>query len=77
MYASCLRRMGAFHHALHTYEQIHWRFPNDPEALKYLVMLANEHGMKDISEKYSQKLAEAERLQRAQVHLFSFWNQKF
>ncbi len=53
MVASCYRRSGNYHRALETYKMIHRRFPTNIEALKFLVKLCSDMGLKEAGE-YSQ-----------------------
>jgi len=53
MVASCYRRSGNYHRALETYKMIHRKFPANIEALKFLVKLCSDMGLKEAAE-YSQ-----------------------
>ena len=58
--AACLRRTGQFHKALAEYQDIHKRFPENIECLKFLVRLCSDLGMKE-SQMYAIELKKAER----------------
>eukprot|EP00002_Diphylleia_rotans_P013538 TRINITY_DN2644_c0_g3_i2.p1 TRINITY_DN2644_c0_g3~~TRINITY_DN2644_c0_g3_i2.p1 ORF type:complete len:700 (+),score=174.56 TRINITY_DN2644_c0_g3_i2:744-2843(+) len=61
MVASCYRRMGSYQQALETYQQIHEKFPENIECLKYLMAICNDLGMKDDVHEYMSRLKKAER----------------
>lgn len=60
MVASCHRRSGNYQHALHTYKQIHRKFPENTECLKFLVRLCTDLGLQEAAE-YAIKLKKAEK----------------
>ncbi|KAK6171274.1 hypothetical protein SNE40_019498 [Patella caerulea] len=60
MIASCHRRSGNYQQALETYKQIHRKFPDNVECLKFLVRLCTDLGLKDAQE-YATKLKKAEK----------------
>jgi intraflagellar transport protein 88 len=65
MVASCHRRIGAYQHAKKSYEQIHARYPENLEGLRYLAQICGELGLKKEKKQYSAKLKEIEkRVQR-------------
>ncbi|XP_011499901.1 PREDICTED: intraflagellar transport protein 88 homolog [Ceratosolen solmsi marchali] len=45
--ASCLRRAGQFHKAFTEYQDIHKKFPDNIECLKFLIRLCNDLGLKE------------------------------
>lgn len=47
MVAGCHRRSGNLHKALTLYQDIHKKFPENTECLRFLVRLCNELGMKE------------------------------
>eukprot|EP00118_Oscarella_pearsei_P028332 m.1902 g.1902 ORF g.1902 m.1902 type:complete len:844 (+) comp8022_c0_seq1:68-2599(+) len=61
MVASCYRKTGNYQQALQTYNQIHSRFPENVECLKFLVRLCTDMGLKEVHE-YVTKLKKAEKL---------------
>ncbi|KAK3741791.1 hypothetical protein QZH41_001560 [Actinostola sp. cb2023] len=60
MIASCYRRSGNYQQALETYRNIHHKFPDNVECLKFLVRICTDLGLKDVQE-YAQKLKKAEK----------------
>lgn len=56
MVASCHRRIGAYQQAKKCYEQILKEHPENYEALKYLVQICFELGLKEESDNYSKQL---------------------
>lgn len=58
--AACLRRTGQFHKALTEYQDIHKRFPENIECLKFLVRLCSDLGLKE-AQTYANELKRAER----------------
>ncbi|XP_043271639.1 intraflagellar transport protein 88 homolog isoform X2 [Venturia canescens] len=58
--AACLRRTGQFHKALTEYQDIHKRFPENIECLKFLVRLCSDLGLKE-AQNYANELKKAER----------------
>ncbi|BFZ25395.1 hypothetical protein BsWGS_28434 [Bradybaena similaris] len=62
MIASCYRRSGNYQKALETYKQIHRKFPDNVECLKFLVRLCTDLGLGDVLE-YATKLKKAEKNQ--------------
>nr|XP_040057564.1 intraflagellar transport protein 88 homolog isoform X6 [Gasterosteus aculeatus aculeatus] len=61
MVASCYRRSGNYQKALETYKDIHRRFPENVECLRFLVRLCTDMGLKDVQE-YATKLKKAEKM---------------
>ncbi|XP_028289429.1 intraflagellar transport protein 88 homolog isoform X2 [Parambassis ranga] len=59
MVASCHRRSGNFQTALETYKEIHRKFPENVECLRFLVRLCADPGLK---EEYVTKLKKAEKM---------------
>jgi len=55
---------GSYQQALQCYKQIHRRFPDSVDCLKFLVRLCSDLGLKDVQE-YSLKLKKAEKLREA------------
>ncbi|XP_059145083.1 intraflagellar transport protein 88 homolog isoform X2 [Physella acuta] len=60
MIASCYRRSGNYQKALETYKQIHRKFPDNVECLKFLVRLCTDLGMNEAQE-FATKLKKAEK----------------
>ncbi|KAL6100387.1 ift88 [Pungitius sinensis] len=61
MVASCYRRSGNYQKALETYKDIHRKFPENVECLRFLVRLCTDMGLKDVQE-YATKLKKAEKM---------------
>ncbi|XP_012276571.1 intraflagellar transport protein 88 homolog [Orussus abietinus] len=58
--AACLRRTGQFHKALAEYQDIHKKFPENIECLKFLIRLCSDLGLKE-AQLYASELKKAER----------------
>ncbi|XP_043251743.1 intraflagellar transport protein 88 homolog isoform X2 [Colletes gigas] len=58
--AACLRRTGQFHKALLEYQDIHEKFPENVECLKFLVRLCSDLGLKE-AQLYATELKRAEK----------------
>ncbi|XP_017791957.1 PREDICTED: intraflagellar transport protein 88 homolog [Habropoda laboriosa] len=58
--AACLRRTGQFHKALEEYQDIHNKFPENIECLKFLVRLCSDLGLKE-AQLYATELKRAEK----------------
>ncbi|XP_053564500.1 intraflagellar transport protein 88 homolog [Bombina bombina] len=61
MVASCYRKSGNYHKALKTYKDIHRKFPDNVECLRFLVRLCTDTGLKEVQE-YATKLKKAEKM---------------
>nr|XP_020474551.1 intraflagellar transport protein 88 homolog isoform X3 [Monopterus albus] len=61
MVASCYRRSGNYQKALETYKDIHCKFPENVECLRFLVRLCTDIGLKEVQE-YATKLKKVEKL---------------
>ncbi|XP_029458373.1 intraflagellar transport protein 88 homolog [Rhinatrema bivittatum] len=61
MVASCHRRSGNYQKALETYKEIHRKFPDNIECLRFLVRLCTDIGLKEVQE-YATKLKKAEKM---------------
>jgi len=61
--------LGNYQQALQIYKQIHVKFPDDVDCLKFLVKLCSDLRLKEVQE-YSLKLKKAEKLldSKKQVH---------
>lgn len=55
---------GNYQLALHSYKQIHKKFPESVDCLKFLVKLCSDLGLKE-SQEYSLKLKKAEKMLEA------------
>uniref|UniRef100_A0A915D2D8 Intraflagellar transport protein 88 homolog n=1 Tax=Ditylenchus dipsaci TaxID=166011 RepID=A0A915D2D8_9BILA len=64
--ASCQRRSGNFQRALQLYKQIHRRFPNNVECLKFLVQLCKDLRMPEEKE-YAEKLKKLEKVNQLRM----------
>jgi len=60
MVASCHRRIGAYPQAKALYEEIHKKYPDNAECLRYLVHICNDSGMKEEAVEYHKKLKRLE-----------------
>ncbi|OAD62752.1 Intraflagellar transport protein 88 like protein [Eufriesea mexicana] len=58
--AACLRRIGQFHKAVLEYQDIHNKFPENVECLKFLVRLCSDLGLKE-AHVYAAELKRAEK----------------
>uniref|UniRef100_A0A671RUI4 Intraflagellar transport 88 homolog n=1 Tax=Sinocyclocheilus anshuiensis TaxID=1608454 RepID=A0A671RUI4_9TELE len=73
MVASCYRRSGNYQKALETYKDIHRKFPENVECLRFLVRLCTDMGLKEVQD-YATKLKKVEKNegdQRADVFKFN------
>ncbi|XP_072261207.1 intraflagellar transport protein 88 homolog [Pyxicephalus adspersus] len=61
MVASCYRRSGNYQKALEKYKDIHRKFPDNVECLRFLVRLCTDIGLKEVQE-YATKLKKAEKM---------------
>uniref|UniRef100_A0A8C7CQM7 Intraflagellar transport protein 88 homolog n=1 Tax=Oncorhynchus kisutch TaxID=8019 RepID=A0A8C7CQM7_ONCKI len=61
MVASCYRRSGNYQKALETYKDIHRKFPENVECLRFLVRLCTDMGMKEVQD-YATKLKKVEKM---------------
>ncbi|KAM7380111.1 hypothetical protein PAMP_003427 [Pampus punctatissimus] len=61
MVASCYRRSGNYQKALETYKDIHRKFPENVECLRFLVRLGTDMGLKEVQE-YATKLKKVEKM---------------
>ncbi|XP_038617721.1 intraflagellar transport protein 88 homolog isoform X2 [Tachyglossus aculeatus] len=61
MVASCYRRSGNYQKALDTYKEIHKKFPENVECLRFLVRLCTDIGLKEVQE-YATKLKRVEKM---------------
>ncbi|XP_020568872.1 intraflagellar transport protein 88 homolog isoform X2 [Oryzias latipes] len=65
MVASCYRRSGNYQKALETYQNIHRKFPDNVECLRFLVRLSTDMGLKEVQD-YATKLKKAEKTKEIQ-----------
>uniref|UniRef100_A0A4W3HLY2 Intraflagellar transport protein 88 homolog n=1 Tax=Callorhinchus milii TaxID=7868 RepID=A0A4W3HLY2_CALMI len=72
MVASCYRRSGNYQKALETYKDIHRKFPDNVECLRFLVRLCTDMGLKEIQE-YATRLKKVEKMKeiREQVNMYT------
>ncbi|XP_061548867.1 intraflagellar transport protein 88 homolog isoform X5 [Phycodurus eques] len=61
MVASCYRRSGNSQKALETYKEIHRKFPEDAQCLRFLVRLCQDMGLKEVHD-YASKLKKLEKM---------------
>ncbi|XP_024919372.1 intraflagellar transport protein 88 homolog isoform X3 [Cynoglossus semilaevis] len=61
MVASCYRRSGNYQKALGTYKDIHRKFPENVECLRFLVRLCTDIGLKEVQE-YATRLKKVEKM---------------
>ncbi|KAL0963578.1 hypothetical protein UPYG_G00308190 [Umbra pygmaea] len=59
--ASCYRRSGNYQKSLETYKDIHRKFPENVECLRFLVRLCTDMGLKEVQE-YATKLKKVEKM---------------
>ncbi|XP_072899793.1 intraflagellar transport protein 88 homolog isoform X1 [Hemitrygon akajei] len=60
MVASCYRRSGNYQKALETYKDIHQKFPENIECLRFLVRLCTDMGLNEVQE-YATRLKKVEK----------------
>ncbi|KAM5147390.1 intraflagellar transport protein 88 homolog [Callospermophilus lateralis] len=68
MVASCFRRSGNYQKALDTYKDIHRKFPENVECLRFLVRLCTDIGLKEVQE-YATKLKRLEKMKEIREQL--------
>ncbi|XP_077473991.1 intraflagellar transport protein 88 homolog isoform X1 [Stigmatopora argus] len=61
MVARCYRRSGNGQKALETYREIHRKFPEDAQCLRFLVRLCQDMGLKEVHD-YANKLKKVEKM---------------
>ena len=61
MVASCYRRSGNYQSAFEAYKRIHRTFPDDVEALRFLVRICTDRGLPEARE----YMAELQKIERA------------
>ncbi|XP_048388465.1 intraflagellar transport protein 88 homolog isoform X1 [Stegostoma tigrinum] len=61
MVASCYRRSGNYQKALETYKDIHQKFPENAECLRFLVRICTDMGLKEVQE-YATRLKKVEKM---------------
>lgn len=61
MVASCHRRIGDYQLALQMYKDIHHKFPENIECLKFLIRMCTDLGLRELDE-YSASLKKAEKM---------------
>ncbi|XP_023554933.1 intraflagellar transport protein 88 homolog [Octodon degus] len=61
MVASCFKRSGNYQKALDTYKDIHRKFPENVDCLRFLVRLCTDIGLKEVQE-YVTKLKRLEKM---------------
>uniref|UniRef100_A0A8C9T7X5 Intraflagellar transport protein 88 homolog n=1 Tax=Scleropages formosus TaxID=113540 RepID=A0A8C9T7X5_SCLFO len=61
MVASCYRRSGNYQKALDTYKDIHRKFPENIECLRFLVRLCTDMDLKEVQD-YATKLKKVEKM---------------
>ncbi|VDK75697.1 unnamed protein product, partial [Anisakis simplex] len=66
MMASCQRRSGNYQKALDLYRQIHRRFPENIECLKFLVRICTDLGMPEAKD-FIEKLSKAEKVRQLRM----------
>ncbi|CAF0918215.1 unnamed protein product [Brachionus calyciflorus] len=62
MVASCYRKSGNYAAALEKYKQIHYRFPENTECIKFLVRICSDLGYTQEAQDYATKLKKAEKM---------------
>ncbi|XP_061696941.1 intraflagellar transport protein 88 homolog isoform X2 [Syngnathoides biaculeatus] len=61
MVASCYRRSGNYQKAWDTYKEIHRKFPENVECLRFLVRLSQDMGLQEVQD-YTSKLKKVEKM---------------
>ncbi|XP_061782094.1 intraflagellar transport protein 88 homolog isoform X1 [Nerophis lumbriciformis] len=61
MVASCYRRSGNYQKSLDAYKEIHRRFPENAECLRFLVRLSQDMGLQEVQD-YAAKLKKVEKM---------------
>ncbi|XP_077393353.1 intraflagellar transport protein 88 homolog [Festucalex cinctus] len=61
MVASCYRRSGNYQKSLDTYKEIHRKFPENVECLRFLVRLSQDMDLQEVQD-YSSKLKKVEKM---------------
>uniref|UniRef100_A0A4W6DPP2 Intraflagellar transport protein 88 homolog n=1 Tax=Lates calcarifer TaxID=8187 RepID=A0A4W6DPP2_LATCA len=69
MVASCYRRSGNYQKALETYKDIHHKFPENVECLRFLVRLCTDMGLKEVQE-YATKLKKVEKMKEIREQVY-------
>nr|XP_002129474.1 intraflagellar transport protein 88 homolog [Ciona intestinalis] len=67
MVASCYRRSGNYQGAFEKYKQIHGKFPDNIECLKYLNRLCSDLGLNKELQEFANKLRKAEKNHEAKA----------
>ncbi len=60
MVASCHRRIGSYQQAKRCYEQIHLKYPDNVECLRYLIQICTDYDLKKEKKIYTKQLIELE-----------------
>ncbi|XP_054643171.1 intraflagellar transport protein 88 homolog isoform X2 [Dunckerocampus dactyliophorus] len=61
MVASCYRRSGNYQKSLDTYKEIHRKFPENVECLRFLVRLSQDMGLQEVQD-YAAKMKKVEKM---------------
>ncbi|XP_060764434.1 intraflagellar transport protein 88 homolog isoform X7 [Neoarius graeffei] len=61
--ASCYRRSGNYQRALETYKDIHHKFPENAECLRFLVRLCTDMGLQEVQD-FATKLKKVEKMKK-------------
>ncbi|XP_061774237.1 intraflagellar transport protein 88 homolog [Nerophis ophidion] len=61
MVASCFRRSGNYQKSLDAYKEIHRRFPENAECLRFMVRLSQDMGLQEVQD-YAAKLKKVEKM---------------
>jgi len=61
MLATCYRKAGNYGRAMQTYKEIHQKFPDNLDCLKFLVRLFNDQGLVNEGKEYANKLNKLEK----------------
>lgn len=70
MVAGCHRRTGNLHRALTLYQDIHQRFPENVECLRFLVRLCTDLGLREAAE-YTMELKKLEKAKEVRERVSS------
>lgn len=76
MVAGCHRRSGNLHRALTLYQEIHKKFPENMECLRFLVRLCSDLGMREAQD-YALELKKIEKVKEVRERVGSSRPGKF
>ncbi|XP_065648615.1 intraflagellar transport protein 88 homolog isoform X2 [Hydra vulgaris] len=62
MLATCYRKAGNYAQAMETYKEIHKKFPENLDCIRFLVKLCQDQGLSQEQNEYSQKLIKIQKM---------------